>query len=287
MPPHALFAGLCTVDLCYRVAEMPERNRKYGAESQSASAGGPATNAAITFAHLGGRAALATVLGGHPLTAVAREEFASFAVDLLDAAPAGFSGPPPVSSIYLLPGGDRTVVSANALILPAAQLPAAWPADFEIALLDGHHPGLCLAAAREARRRGARVVLDGGSWKPNLPELLEYVDDAVCSSNFHPPGCAGPDEAAADLFARGVKRVAVTRGGESVLAYENGGRVEVEVPAVEAVDTLGAGDVFHGAYCYFAARRRAGFIAALRQAAAVAARRCRYPGPRTWMTAAV
>jgi sugar/nucleoside kinase (ribokinase family) len=54
------------------------------------------------------------------------------------------------------------------------------------------------------------------------------------------------------------------------------------VPQVEVVDTMGAGDVFHGAYCYFASTGR-GFIESLAEAAKVASESCRYAGTREWM----
>ena len=70
--PKALFVGLATVDLIYTVDEVPRRNQKISVSGQQVSAGGPATNAATTFAFFGGRAELVTAVGSHPLAAVIR-----------------------------------------------------------------------------------------------------------------------------------------------------------------------------------------------------------------------
>ena len=56
----------------------------------------------------------------------------------------------------------------------------------------------------------------------------------------------------------------------------------MKVPTVETVDTTGAGDIFHGAFCYFAASG-SGFVGALAEAANIAAESCRFHGTREWM----
>jgi sugar/nucleoside kinase (ribokinase family) len=56
----------------------------------------------------------------------------------------------------------------------------------------------------------------------------------------------------------------------------------VPVPQVEVVDTTGAGDILHGAYCYYASQGRA-FVDALTEAARIASESCRYAGTREWM----
>ena len=62
-----IFVGLSTIDLIYTVDEFPSANAKAVARSQAILAGGPATNAAITFSHLGGEATLVSPLAGMPL----------------------------------------------------------------------------------------------------------------------------------------------------------------------------------------------------------------------------
>ena len=79
-----------------------------------------------------------------------------------------------------------------------------------------------------------------------------------------------------------MSTAAITRGEQSILFRTLEGEGEVPVPAIDAVDTLGAGDVFHGAVAYYLAGGLA-FDAALAGAAKVAARSCTSFGTRDWM----
>lgn len=283
--PRGLFAGLCTFDLIQLVERVPGANEKVTALDQVVSAGGPATNAAATFAHLGGEATLVTGVGNHPLAAGITGDLARLGVRVVDLA-AGDAQPPAVSAVLVTVGtGTRSVVSRNAAgrhLDPPADL-AALVADADVVVVDGHHPALARATLEAARH--APAVLDGGSWKPHLPQLLPLVDVAVCAADLRPPG-GGP--AIDDLRARGVPWVAVTDGPRPVRWSGRSGYGEITVPPVDAVDTTGAGDVFHGAFAYAVAGAgdldEARFTSALARAAAVAAASCRSFGTREWMT---
>ncbi|MCL2582799.1 MAG: PfkB family carbohydrate kinase [Streptosporangiales bacterium] len=285
----ALFAGLCTLDVLQAVERVPGANEKVTALDQTIAAGGPAANAAVTFAHLGGDATLVTGVGRHPLAAGVRADLGRAGVRLADAA-GDDDRPPPVSSIVVTAAtGDRSVVSRNAAgraVAPPAGLPS-LVSEARAVLVDGHHPALADAAAREARARGVPCVLDGGSWKGNTAALLPCVDVAVCSADFRPPG-SGQD-VLEFLLRAGVRWAAVTDGPRPVAwAGPDGLAGTVPVPAAEVADTLGAGDVFHGAFLHAIASGgevldETAFTAALRFAGEVAARSCESFGTRAWM----
>jgi len=96
------------------------------------------------------------------------------------------------------------------------------------------------ACARAARSAGIPAVLDGGSWKPGTDELLRHVDIAICSADFLPPGCSSEEEVIGFLSRRGVGKIAITLGAEA-LRFVSGVRSgTIEVPQVDAVDTMGA-----------------------------------------------
>ncbi|MGI8335373.1 PfkB family carbohydrate kinase [Actinomadura scrupuli] len=288
--PAGLFAGLCVLDIIQLVDHVPRPDEKSTALRQTVAAGGPATNAAVTFAHLGGGATLVTGVGAHPLAAGIRAELRETRVRLIDLAE-GHGGPPAVSSIMVTAGsGERAVVSMNAEgydLDPPADL-AALVSRSSVVQVDGHHPRLAEASVLTARRLGRTTLLDGGSWKPGTPALLPHTDVAVCSSDFHPPGASTPQEVLRFLRSAGVPWAAVTRGGEDILWQgPDGPSQTVPVPQVAIADTLGAGDVFHGALAFELAQGRkpdfAGFPRALRRAAAVAAGACGSFGTRSWM----
>ena len=157
-------------------------------------------------------------------------------------------------------------------------------------LIDGYFRSLSLPIARAARERGTPVILDAGSFKPYTDELLHTVDVAVVSDAFRPPGSdSNSDSVFAYLRARGVMWSAITRGGGSIAYMCPGGSGEVAVPPVAGVvDTLGAGDFFHGALAHrIAAEGLDGdrFPDDLAFAAEVTARSLTSFGTRAWLNA--
>lgn len=272
-----LLAGLCTVDVVQRVADFPAPGEKVQSLAVDVAAGGPATNAAVTVAALGAEATLVTVLGAHPLAALARADLATCGVRVVDLVPA-LAAAPAVSAVAVRDhDGERTVVSRNAA--EQADFPVPEP-DLDgvgAVLVDGHHPALALKTARAAKARGVPVVLDAGSWKPVLDELLPLVDVAACSAHFRVPGPG--------LTERGVPVVITTAGPDPVRWSIREDSGEVAVPAVAARDTLGAGDVWHGALAFAVAGLGNDVAGWVRHANEVAAERVRHVGPRSWTAA--
>jgi sugar/nucleoside kinase (ribokinase family) len=267
-------AGLATVDLLYTVDRIPGVDEKAQATSVEVAAGGPAANAAITAALLGAEVTLVSAVGAHPLGALIRDDLDRYGVRLVDAA-AGRAGPPPVSAITVLAAtGQRTIVSRN-----AGDLAAGVPVDLDLAgadavLVDGHHPALAVAAARAGRP----LVVDAGSWRPVFADVLPHALVVACSAAFRAPD---------PVLLAAVPHVAVTDGPRPVRWHSGPAAGAVPVPAVAAVDTAGAGDVFHGALAVAVARdpEVRDFPGALAYAVNIAARRVVHRGPRAWRQA--
>lgn len=279
---RGLFVGLTTVDLVQRVARLPGANEKVVATRADLAAGGPAANAAVTFAALGGRATLLTVVGAGGLAATATEDLRRHGVTVVDAGRT--SGDQlAISAITVVEGtGERSVVSRNAEGVDV-EVPERLPdlvADADVVLLDGHHPRLAVAAARAATREGVPVVLDAGSWKPVLVDVLPLTRMAVCSADFR---LADGRRADGSLLDSGPGFVAVTAGAEPVRWWTRDDAGVVRVPSVTARDTLGAGDVFHGAFAFAVATGK-DEVEALTYAAGVASVRVGHVGPRSWLT---
>jgi sugar/nucleoside kinase (ribokinase family) len=314
-------AGLATVDVLYTVDRIPGVDEKAQATSVEVAAGGPAANAAITAALLGAEVTLVSAVGAHPLGALIRDDLDRYGVRLVDAA-AGRAGPPPVSAITVLAAtGQRTIVSRN-----AGDLAAGVPVDLDLAgadavLVDGHHPALAVAAARAGRP----LVVDAGSWRPVFADVLPHALVVACSAAFRAPDPvllagvphvavtdgprpvrwrSGPAEAAGGTAetsggaaetsggpaeTSGGSAAGRTSGGSAPGGPAAGGPAAgaVPVPAVAAVDTAGAGDVFHGALAVAVARdpEVRDFPGALAYAVSIAARRVVHRGPRAWRQA--
>lgn len=280
---EGVFVGLSTIDMNYAVDSFPGPNTKVVAHSQELIVGGPAANAAITFSHLGKSAALVTAIGRGKLASLIKDELDRYSINLIDIAP-DYDGLPPLSSITVDRQGSRSIVSVNtgtiANSYPSVDANALSTA--RILLVDGHFVDACVMWARAAHRGGIPVVLDGGSWKFGTEQLLESVDIAICSADFTPPGCTNENEAIAYLKAHNVAQIAITHGADPIRFVSGSSLGAIPVPQTEAVDTTGAGDIFHGAFCYFFSSGK-GFVDSLREAAVIASNSCRYAGTRRWM----
>jgi sugar/nucleoside kinase (ribokinase family) len=285
--PVGVFVGLATLDVIHRIAKAPAVNEKITSTAQFVAAGGPAANAAVTFAALGGDAILVTALGDDPVTDLIRADLAAYGVTVVDAS-AGSSRAVPVSAVSVLEStGDRSVVSLDAVNsdAPAPQGLDDLVASADVVLVDGHHPLIARAAAASASGRRTTVVVDAGRWKPVMTDLVVHATDVVCSSDFRVPGTSDSESTAAALVGSGVRTVVTTHGGDPVKWWSEGESGSLPVEPVTVVDTLGAGDAFHGAYAYFSTRIDADVVDRVDRSSRVAALRCSVIGPRAWLSA--
>ncbi len=281
---RGLFVGLVTLDFVYLASTVPQSNQKIVASDYTVSAGGPATNAAATFSYLGNQATLLGVVGTHPTTELIKADLASCKVELRDLAPT-VTQVPPVSSVIITQGtGERAVVSINAVKtqVTSNSLPADLLSNSDIVLIDGHQMAVGEALAREAQTKNIPVVIDGGSWKQGFENILPNANYAICSANFHPPNCNNSEQVFAYLSAFGIPYIAITHGEQPIQYLSNNKILILETPKVKIIDTLGAGDIFHGAFCHFILFKS--FVEALTDSAQIAANSCQAFGTRRWMT---
>lgn len=283
MLPRGLFVGLTTLDLIQRVVRRPGVDEKVVAQRSDLAAGGPAAGAAVAFGALGGRSVLLSALGPGPVGRLAARELERASVHIVDGWAAG--GDLSISAITVLEEtAERSVVSRN-----AEDLTAVVPGDLtvlardaDVVLIDGHHPDLGVAAARAAHAAGVPVVLDCGSPKPVYAELVPLADAVVCSAGFA-GGPDGFDSTAAEVLANGTRLVGMTAGAAPVRWRTREATGAVEVPRVAVRDTVGAGDVLHGAVAFARARGVTDPQRCLSFGVAVASLRVQHAGPRAWL----
>jgi sugar/nucleoside kinase (ribokinase family) len=278
-----LFVGLVTVDLIYLAESPPSHNQKIVATDYAIAAGGPATNAAVTFSYLGNSATILGVVGSNPMTQLIRTDLATHQVAIADLDPDN-NTPPPISSIIVTQAtGERGVISINAVKTqsPNTAIPADILANIGVVLIDGHQMVVGERIAQLAKGQGIPVVIDGGSWKPGFEKILPYTEYAIGAANFFPPHCRTQAEVFAYLQTFAIPHIAITQGEQPIQYWSQGRLGTVDVPKIQAVDTLGAGDIFHGAFCHHILQ--CSFPDALAQAARVAAKSCQFFGTRRWM----
>jgi sulfofructose kinase len=118
--------------------------------------------------------------------------------------------------------------------------------------LDGQFMPAAVQAARWAREAGNRVSFDGNHPRPGLEELLPLVDWLVVAQPF-PSACTGlsdATEAAQALLQWGAEVLVVTQAERGCEIWTAHTHFHIPGFSVQAVDTTGAGDAFHGAFIY-------------------------------------
>ncbi len=281
-PPSldVLCVGLVCVDLVLEIPHHPAPDEKLRAASRLTAPGGPAAVAAAQVARLGGRAAFAGLLGDDPFGRQLRASFVAEGIDTasLRVAP-GFETP--LAAILVKPDAARAVVSHRPAP-PAAC--ASTPPDFpraRVLLADGHRPEWNTALLDHARALGIPLVLDAGSPTDSVRELAAAADHVVASETYARALLGGRDPADRDAdlasLARPGATVVVTLGPRGV-AWQTPFAHEVRAaPRIQAIDTTGAGDAFHGAYALGLALGLP-LSEMLRQASAAGALACTRPG---------
>ena len=284
MSYRGLFVGLTTLDCIYLSDRHIQPNQKIVAQDYLTAAGGPATNAAVAFSSFHNQSKLLTVLGQHPLNQLIRSDLENYPIEIVDLIPQQLTSPPVSSIIVTAQTGERSIISLNAVKSQGkrSHIPPDILTGIDVVLIDGHQINVSLAIIEIANQNQIPVVMDGGSWKPGLERVLPHIDYAICSANFYPPQCNTTQEVCDFLRARGIDRIAITQGKQPTIYLEQGKMDSVIVPVIQAVDTLGAGDIFHGAFCHHILQEN--FVTALSHAAKIASKSCQFFGTREWLS---
>jgi sulfofructose kinase len=278
--PRILCTGIAVLDEVFRVKEVPIADTKVEASEFITVGGGCAANAAVAIARLGGTVGLAAPLGGpEGEDAIGDRVIAGLRGEGVDCGGcvrvAGACTS--VSAILLNARGERTIATYR-----DTRLDGILPADPEglvlganAVLFDNRFPDFVTPICRAARRRGVPVVMDADKATTDSHPLFCAATHVIFSGECL-RATARTDDLAAGLLhmARFTDAfLAVTNGPNPVLWHDAKTIREMPVFAIEAVDTLGAGDVFHGAFA-LALVERHGPEGAMRFAAAAAGLKC-------------
>lgn len=282
---RGLFIGLTTIDIQYFVDAFPEPNKKIKTTKPDVLVGGPATNAAVAFAKLNGKASLASATGVNAFSTFVANDFQLTGIKHFDLIHRQEINPVLATVVTSAENGDRTIFTHT----PDTITPEFQPVQLftnvnpDIILLDGFYPEFGIEVAQAARNRGISVVVDAGSWKPHYDELFPFAEVVICSEDFYPPGCTTSDEVFTYLKSRKVEFAAISRGGQSILYRAGTNSGEIKIKTTNVKDTLGAGDFLHGAFCYYYLEGNKNFKNALKIASVLASKTCEYEGTRNWL----
>lgn len=279
-PVKLLSVGALTLDTILRVDQLPTHQGKFIASDGVQIASGMATSAACAARRLGAQVSLWASIGDDP---VGDQLIAGIEAEGVDC---GFvrrvgGARSALASILVDAHGERIIVpfyDSRAQAAPDA-LPIADLSAFDAVLVDVRWPGAAALALTAARAAGRPAILDADTAPVAvLEQLLPLASHIVASEPAARIICGQAldlETACTDLASRTDAFVAVTGGSAGTLWFDRtaGSSRHVAAPRIKAVDTLAAGDVFHGAFAVGLAEAMP-IEQALRFASAAAALKC-------------
>ncbi|MCD6073391.1 MAG: PfkB [Rhodospirillales bacterium] len=278
--PRILCIGMPVRDLTFHVQGLPKRGLKIGAERFEEIAGGNAFNAAVAISRLGGGVAFCGPMGdaGETSSRYIFDKAAELGIAMQDIVhmPGLVT---PISTVMIDPGGERTIITFRDPELWKVRLPEAdrMLSDCDAILAESRCAAFCTGLCAEARRRGIPVVIDVDSAMSMREGLLTASSHLIFSSEALQATADIADDAAAlqQLAKVTPSFLAGTRGSQGTVWLDpnGGGLRQTAAFPVHTVDTLGAGDVFHGAFA-LAMTENQDLEDALRFASAAAAIKC-------------
>jgi len=247
--------GQACVDCLGRLTAYPEEDGKVELNELHIQCGGPASTALVALSRLGIRTSFLGSISDDAWGIEIVEGLEEEKVDrsLLKITP-GYTSQFAFIAITQ-DGGNRTIFWHRGSVphLRASDVDLSRFPKAEILHMDGLMIGACQEAARQARERGLKVVLDAGTMREGSLELASMVDVLIGSEGFAEPqlGKGAPPEKVLEYLRRlGPREVVITRGTKGSMGLSGEEIIVQDAFTVEARDTTGAGDVYHGAYVY-------------------------------------
>lgn len=250
-----LCVGHSACDITYILNEYPIENRKYKVDETKIMGGGPTGNASYLLGKYGEEISYITTLGNDIYGKLIVSELLTVGVDLKNSLINDNFTTPYSTIIANTSTGSRTILNhRNKNIIPEnykidySQKPS-------IVLFDGHEIELARMTLEEFP--DAVTVLDAGSYKEETVELGSKVDYLICSEDFAREYCKKKEllpENYLEVFLKleelNKKNVIMTLGEKGCIYRKGNDLYNYPAFQTKAIDTTGAGDIFHGAFVF-------------------------------------
>jgi sulfofructose kinase len=276
--------GLNATDTLLLVPHFPQYAGKAPFDGEVVSPGGQVASAMVACARLGLRAKYIGAIGDDERGRIQWESLQGAGIDLTHVQRR--QGCPNQSAYIIVDRstGERTVLWSRpeCLAIDPAEIAPEQITGARLLHVDGHDTPAVAHAAAIARRHGIPVTVDVDTIYHGFDAVLPNVDYLVASAEFPSAwtGRSDPFQALETLQEEyGMKVAAMTLGAHGSLARTGGQFVYAPAYVVDCIDTTGAGDVFHGAFCY-AVLQGMPMLAALEFSNAMAALNCTALGAR-------
>lgn len=245
---NILVAGLATADIVLDIDTMPVQPEKYRASDAVMTGGGGAANAAVALARLGAQAMLLSRVGNDLLGQIIIDELVASGVDC-SLVQQSIDAKSSVSSVLVDKNGERQIVNFRGSGMTSAP-PVLNELTVDAVLVDTRWTQATLSALRLAKRLGVPGVLDAEA--PVDTDAVQLASHVAFSAQglrsysgvTHLPDALLLASRTTDAF------VCVTDGANGVLVVAENQVKRWPVYDINAVDTLGAGDVWHAAFTY-------------------------------------
>lgn len=275
--------GLGQVCVDYRgiVPFYPQEDSKTELISLFSVVGGPAAVAMMCVSRLGIRTGLIGSIGDDDFGRMILQTLAERGVLARDVKQT--SGASTQFALILVTAGSgaRTILwtKGSAPHLKAEEVDLGPYRGARILHVDGLMTEAASEAARQAGKMGMTVVMDAGTFRDGSRELVSLVDVLIASETFAVPLVnSGVEDQLLALRALGPREVVITLGQRGSVGLSGGVFYRQKAYGIKALDTTGAGDVYHGAYIY-GLLQRWDMPTCMRFASAAAALKCAAPDP--------
>jgi len=247
--------GLNATDTLLIVPHFPAYAGKVPFQEEVVSPGGQVASALVACARLGLRTKYIGTVGDDERGRIQMESLREAGIDIEHVQLRRNCANQSAYIVIDRSTGERTVLwrRDDGLRIDPEQILPEQIACARLLHVDGHDTPAVARAAAIARGYGIPVTVDVDTIYHGFDRVLPHVDYLVASSEF-PTAWTGQSDPfkALELMQReyGMKVAAMTLGAHGALARENGEFFYSPAFVVNCVDTTGAGDVFHGAFCY-------------------------------------
>ena len=250
-----LTIGHTSFDITFRVDSYPLENTKKRVDKHIDCGGGPASNAGYLLSLWGCDVSFQGVAGNDYYGKMIKAEFEAVGVDttyleLVDNFNTDLS-----IIIANATNASRTILTSKDDNTPKCSIPN--DNKYDVILVDGEEEEMSKRIL--LNNKEAVKIIDAGTCRPSTINLCQYVDYLVCSKNFALDYTKLEYDGSLDSLIKIHDKLTNDFHNTVVITLEDKGCFTkigdsykiIPSIKVKAVDTTGAGDIFHGAFTYF------------------------------------
>ncbi len=245
--------GQACIDYIAPAPFFPKEDGKVKLKELYIKCGGPVATALVTLSRLGIKTAY--------IGAVSDDSFGKRILDTLKKEKVDTTYTKVIKGyrsqfafIVVTTGGKRTIfwIPSSFPEISASEIDISQFPDVKVIHLDELMLQASIEAAKQAKKRGITVTIDADSLKEGIEKLFSFTDILIIPESL--AKALEPNKSAEQILKSlksfGASQVVITLGEKGSIGYDGKTYYYQKAYKIDAVDTTGAGDVYHGAYIY-------------------------------------